>query len=82
MNKKKINFSKKPNSIEKSKAIDEWVLSGENKSQAPNNIPVAEKRFTIVLPEELYRNLKIQCAKNDLKLKDFIINALEKNLIN
>ena len=82
MSKKKINFSKKPDSIEDSKAIDDWVLAGENKSQTTNSIPVVEKRFTIVLPEELYRNLKIKCAKNDLKLKDFIINALEKNLIN
>lgn len=80
MSKKKINFSKKPNSIEDSKIIDEWVLAGDTNFQQKHT--VAEKRFTIVIPEELYRNLKIKCAKNDLKLKEFIINSLEKNLIN
>ncbi len=80
MSKKKINFSKKPNSIEDSKIIDDWVLAGENNLQQTHSI--IEKRFTIVIPEDLYRNLKVKCAKNDLKLKDFIINALEKNLIN
>jgi hypothetical protein len=80
MSKKKINFSKKPNSIEDSKIIDDWVLAGDNNLQQTHSI--IEKRFTIVIPEDLYRNLKVKCAKNDLKLKDFIINALEKNLIN
>lgn len=80
MSKKKINFSKKPSSIEDSKIIDEWVLAGDTNFQQTHT--VAEKRFTIVIPEELYRNLKIKCAKNDLKLKEFIINSLEKNLIN
>lgn len=80
MSKKKINFSKKPNSIENDRAIDDWVSAGENKTKISDQ--VVEKRFTIVIPEDLYRNLKIKCAKNDLKLKDFIINALEKNLIN
>jgi hypothetical protein len=80
MSKKKINFTTKPNSIENDRVIDDWVSAGNNKDKGPS--PIIEKRFTIVIPEELYRNLKIKCAKNDLKLKDFIINSLEKNLIN
>ncbi len=79
MSKKKINFSKKPSSIEDSKIIDDWVSADSHKSFQKQI--VNEKRFTIVIPEELYRKLKIKCAKNDLKLKDFIIDSLEKNLI-
>lgn len=79
MSKKKINFSKKPSSIEDSKLIDEWVSADSPKSFQKQALH--EKRFTIVMPEELYRKLKIKCAKNDLKLKDFIIDSLEKNLI-
>ncbi len=79
MSKKKINFSKKPSSIEDSKLIDEWVSADSPKSFQKQTFN--EKRFTIVMPEELYRKLKIKCAKNDLKLKDFIIDSLEKNLI-
>lgn len=79
MSKKKINFSKKPSSIEDSKLIDEWVSADSPKSFQKQVL--YEKRFTIVMPEELYRKLKIKCAKNDLKLKDFIIDSLEKNLI-
>ena len=80
MSKKKINFSKKPNSIEDSKVIDDWVSAGDSKPETPSS--TVEKRFTIVIPEDLYRSLRIKCAKNDLRLKDFIINTLEKNLIN
>lgn len=78
MSKKKINFSQKPSSIEDSKIIDDWVLA-DNHKQSHANI-VNNKRFTIVMPEDLYRRLKIKCARNDLKLKDFIISTLENNL--
>lgn len=79
MGKKKINFSKRPTSIEDSKIIDDWVLADNNKPSHINTLN--EKRFTIVMPEELYRKLKVKCAKNDLRLKDFIINSLENNLM-
>ncbi len=79
MSKKKISFNQKPSSIENSKMIDDWVLQDNNKSLPTETVNI--KRFTIVIPEILYKKLKIKCAKNSLKLKDYIINTLENNLI-
>lgn len=79
MSKKKINFSQKPSSIEDSKVIDDWVAQDNDK---PSQIEIVNvKRFTIVMPESLYKKLKVKCAKNSLKLKDYIIHTLESNLI-
>jgi len=79
MSKKKINFSQKPSSIEDSKMIDDWVAQDSEKSSQTDIDNV--RRFTIVMPESLYKKLKVKCAKNSLKLKDNIIHTLESNLI-
>lgn len=40
------------------------------------------KLKTVNIPEELFKEIKIYCAKNDLKIKDFIINSIKNNLEN
>ena len=82
MTRKKITFISKINSKEKDKFIDDWVKGATE--QQPLGVPQKleqERRFTIVIPEDLYRRLKIKCAKHDIKLKEFVIDAIKNSLI-
>lgn len=38
------------------------------------------KLKTVNIPEEIFKELKIYCAQNDIKIKDFIIIAIKKEL--
>lgn len=82
MTKKKIYFSQKPASIENSRAIDDWVLSKSKDDPLQLlQLELSVKRFTIVIPEILYKKLRIKCAKNNITLKNYMVRILEKDLI-
>jgi len=38
------------------------------------------KLKTVNVPEELFKEIKIYCAKNDIKIKDFVITSINKEL--
>lgn len=38
------------------------------------------KLKTVNVPEELFKEIKIYCAQNDIKIKDFITIAIKKEL--
>ena len=40
------------------------------------------KLKTVNVPEELFKEIKIYCAQNDIKIKDFIIKSIKKELNN
>lgn len=39
-----------------------------------------DKRFTIILSDELYKKMKILCVQNDISLKEFITQAIKEKL--
>ena len=41
---------------------------------------VKEKYFTCAIDKELYKKLKLHCIENNVKLKDFINNAIKEKL--
>lgn len=41
---------------------------------------VGEKYFTCAIDKELYKKLKLYCIENNMKLKDFIKNAIKEKL--
>ena len=41
---------------------------------------VNEKYFTCAIDKELYKKLKLHCIENNVKLKDFINNAIKEKL--
>jgi hypothetical protein len=40
------------------------------------------KLKTVNIPIEIFKEIKIFCANNDLKIKDFIISIIKKELKN
>ena len=41
---------------------------------------VEEKYFTCCIEKELYKKLKLYCIENNIKLKDFVNNAIKEKL--
>lgn len=39
-----------------------------------------DKRFTIILSDELYKKMKILCVQNDVSMKEFITEAIKEKL--
>jgi hypothetical protein len=39
-----------------------------------------EKQKTVNIPIEIFKDVKIHCAKNDIKIKDFIMNSIKNEL--
>ena len=50
---------------------DQWVESGKTEG-------VVMKRFTIDVPEDLHRRIKLQCTARGLKMADEIRALLDK----
>jgi len=40
------------------------------------------KSKTVNIPIEIFKEIKIFCANNDIKIKDFVIMAIKKELKN
>lgn len=43
---------------------------------------IEEKYFTCAIDKELYKMLKLYCIENNIKLKDFVNNAIKEKLEN
>lgn len=41
---------------------------------------VEEKYFTCCIEKEIYKKLKLYCVENNIKLKDFINDAIKEKL--
>ena len=41
---------------------------------------IEEKYFTCAVDKELYKKLKLYCIENNVKLKDFINDAIKEKL--
>ena len=39
-----------------------------------------EKQKTVNIPIELFKEVKIFCANNDIKIRDFMIESIKNNL--
>lgn len=56
---------------ESRRPAEEWVSSAASGRM---------KRFTIDVPEELHRQIKIYCAQQGIKMADWMRGLAEKNL--
>jgi hypothetical protein len=74
---KKIEFSKKPNTKEAEKFIDQWV-SGNIQQEEEKATKL--KRTTLYLPEDMHRKLKVKAAEAETTMTDLIIYSIEKYL--
>lgn len=68
---KKISISAKPTN---KKSADDWVTSRQQVVAAP----VTTKRLTIDVPSDLHVQIKIQCAKEGIKMADAIREILRQ----
>lgn len=75
---KKITIAPKPLSEKRELAIDKWVAGEEDKQDTPTEEKFV--RFTVVLPENIYYNLKINSVKKRVKLKDLVISVFDDYL--
>lgn len=69
---KKISITTKPMREVKAATAEQWVDSGKTEAGGM-------KRFTIDVPAELHRRIKLQCAAQGLKMADEIRALLEKH---
>lgn len=74
---KKIIIDQKP-SIKSTDMIDQWVESGSINKIKNDDKSRKQKKITISVSEELHKKIKLYCAHNDIKIKDQIIEILEK----
>ena len=76
---KKIVIEQKPNK-KSTNIIDQWVESGaiNEANNANNDKSKKEKKITISVSEKLHKKIKLYCTHNDIKIKDQIIEILEK----
>jgi hypothetical protein len=70
---KKIIIGAKPSKEGRGVAsAEQWVDSGKTEGQVM-------KRFTIDVPEDLHRRIKLQCTARGLKMADEIRALLDKH---
>ena len=75
---KKIIIDHQKPSKKSTDIIDQWVENGSiNKTNNINNSR-KQKKITISVSEQLHKKIKLYCAHNDIKIKDQIIEILEK----
>jgi hypothetical protein len=68
---KKVSISSKPAS---QKIADEWVTSRQVVEPAPE----VTKRLTIDVPADLHSQIKVQCAREGVKMADAIREILRE----
>ncbi len=74
---KKIIIDQKP-SVKSTDMIDQWVESGSINETKNIDKSRKQKKITISVSEQLHKKIKLYCAHNDIKIKDQIIEILEK----
>ena len=55
--------------------VDQWVNDRHGKDiekVSPKSITQSPKRTTLVMDETVFDEMKIYCAKNKIKMKDFL----------
>jgi hypothetical protein len=80
---KKVAFNSRKDATS---PVDDWVqnvrpVDQETKPElltAPGSPVEAMKRFTIDVPEELHRRIKMQCAMRGSKMADALRELLER----
>lgn len=76
--------SNKSTLVNDSKQIDEWVndRNGKDIEKANETITSTEqlKRTTLVMDENLFNEMKVYCAQNKIKMKDFLNEAINLRL--
>jgi hypothetical protein len=80
---KKVTIAAKPTAAKKTMTADEWVAGakpvGEVAPAEEKKPEEATTRYTIDIPKSLHRRIKSQCADKGVKMKDALIEILEKH---
>ena len=78
---KKVSIATKPSNDKHTRhtddIIDKWVAGKELKGKYPEQ---KEVRFTVVLPEDLYFDIKMKAIKEKKKLKELLKSIIESYL--
>lgn len=76
--------SNKSTLVGDTKQIDEWVSdrNGKDIEKTSEIISPNEqlKRTTLVMDENLFNEMKVYCAQNKIKMKDFLNEAISLRL--
>lgn len=76
--------SNKSTLVSDAKQIDDWVSNrnGKDIEKANGTITTNEqlKRTTLVMDENLFNEMKVYCAQNKIKMKDFLNEAINLRL--
>lgn len=75
---KKVTIALKPVHKEREKMLDSWVAGEKKQDKIVEQ--KKEKRFTIVIPEELYCSLRIRAAKEQKNLKALTTSIFQNYL--
>ena len=76
--------SNKSTLVSDAKQIDDWVndRNGKDIEKSSELITPNEqlKRTTLVMDENLFNEMKVYCAQNKIKMKDFLNEAINLRL--
>lgn len=76
---KKVELKKKNLNLDKVEKVSEEIHTSETVEKQEVKKVVLQK-MTIEVPKELHKQIKIKVAQNGLKIKDYIIQLVEKDL--
>lgn len=76
---KKVELKKKNLNLDKVEKVSEEIHTSETVEKKEVKKVVLQK-MTIEVPKELHKQIKIKVAQNGLKIKDYIIQLVEKDL--
>tara|TARA_B110000503_G_scaffold143147_1_gene242842 strand:- start:7443 stop:7682 length:240 start_codon:yes stop_codon:yes gene_type:complete len=74
---KKIVIDRKPTKVNTS-LIDYWVESGSIKESIEKQSLSNNKKITLDVSEGLHKKIKIYCTYNNIKIKDKLLEILER----
>ncbi|KIE04045.1 hypothetical protein NF27_KG00030 [Candidatus Jidaibacter acanthamoeba] len=79
MTKKTISISPRPIQTSKLEAIDKWVNQGTLPDRSTDDTTLkAVKRFTLTMPDELHKKIKMYCVQNNIKIHEKLIEIITK----
>jgi len=76
---KKVELKKKNLNLDKVEKVSEEIHTSETVEKKEVKKVVLQK-MTIEVPKELHKQIKVKVAQNGLKIKDYIIQLVEKDL--
>lgn len=77
---KKVELKKKNLNLDKVEKVSEEIHTSNTIEEKKEVEKVVLQKMTIEVPKELHKQIKVKVAQNGLKIKDYIIQLVEKDL--